>query len=242
MVSEKPDHLLILGVRHPDRKVLSRVENHVDGEIERIFHESPRGDSSKWQYFVWTLVKNPLAVVVGILRLLAYIVSNLVFASKMVLKGNAGNLTLETGGQAQGLRAAKSLSEEYDTEWESVDISVVERAKLVPFKLSLVSWFAVLALIWTVPQAFTGSASWMIASLGAFAFATTVATRVGDVRRPIRDQRMFETILESCEENSCSQVVLITGENHVQGVASNAAAHGVDYDAYWLSSTADLDS
>lgn len=169
-----------------------------------------------------------------------YIISNLWFAAKYVAKGKAGSLTLQTGGQAQGLRAVKSASEELDVDWEAVDVALDERAKLVPWKFSLASWSAVFALALTIPMAATGSTPWMISVLGAVAFSTQVGSMLGDVRRPIRDKRMVENILESSAEYDCSDVVLITGENHVQGVASNAAAEGLQYHAFWISSTADL--
>lgn len=240
MASGKPEHLLILGVRHPDRNVYSEVKDYIEEDVDRIFHESPTGESSKLKYALWTVVKNPLAVVFGTLRLLVYITSNLWFAARYIAKGKASSLTLKRGGQAQGLRAAKSASKELDVEWESVDVTLVERAKLVPWKFSLASWFAVFALAVTIPMATTGSIPWMVGALGAVAFSTQIGSMLGDVRRPIRDRRMFENIRESCNENDSSEVVLITGENHVQGVASNAAAEDVDYDAFWISSTAAL--
>lgn len=241
MSAETPDHLLILGVRHPDRRVPSLVDEKVDGEVDRIFHESPEEDSSKIIYSAWTVVKNPLAVIFGVLRLAAFVLGNLVFATKMVTSGKGSQLTLKSGGQKQCLRAARQLSNKYGVEWESVDISLVERAKLVPWHLILMSWFAVLFLLISWVLAFSGSMPWMIAALGSVAFVTTIGTRLGDVRRPIRDERMFENILSACEKHDCSQVVLITGENHVKGVASNAAHWNVEYDTFWLSSTADIE-
>jgi len=241
MSAEKPNHLLILGVRHPDRRVPSLVDEKVDGEVDRIFHESPEGDSSKIKYSAWTVVKNPLAVIFGILRLAAFVVGNLAFAAKMVASGNATQLTLKSGGRTQCLQAAKQLSDKHEVEWEAVDVSLTERAKLVPRHLTLMSWLAVVFLLVSIVLALTGSIPWMIAALGAVAFATTIGTRLGDVRRPIRDKRMFENILSACEKHECSQVVLITGENHVQGVASNAAHWDIDYETFWLSSTADIE-
>jgi hypothetical protein len=51
---------------------------------------------------------------------------------------------------------------------------------------------------------------------------------------------MFENIVSACEKHDCSRVVLITGENHVRGVASTAAHWNVDHETFWLSSTADI--
>nr|WP_233340545.1 hypothetical protein [Haloprofundus sp. MHR1] len=242
MSDEKPNHLLILGVRHPDRRVPSLVDEKVDGDVDRFFHESPEGNSSKIKYSAWTVVKNPLAVIFGILRLAAFVVGNLAFAAKMVASGKANQLTLKSGGRTQCLQAAKQLSDKHGVEWEAVDVSLIERAKLVPLHLTLMSWLAVIFLLVSVILAFSGSIPWMIAALGSVAFATTIGTRLGDVRRPIRDERMFENIVSACEKHDCSQVVLITGENHVQGVASNAAHLNVEYDTFWLSSTADIEN
>jgi len=241
MSPEKPNHLLILGVRHPDRRVPSLVDEKVDGEVDRIFHESPEEKSSNIKYSAWTVVKNPLAVIFGTLRLTAFVVSNLAFAAKMVASGKANQLTLKSGGRTQCLQAAKQLSDKHEIEWESVDVSLIERAKLVPRHLTLMSWLAVGFLLVSAVLALTGSIPWMISTLGAVAFATTIGTRLSDVRRPIRDKRMFENILSACEKHECSQVVLITGENHVQGVASNAAHSDIDYETFWLSSTADIE-
>lgn len=241
MTAEKPDHLLILGVRHPDRRVPSLVDEKVDEEVDRIFHESPEDNSSKIKYSAWTVVRNPLAVIFGMLRLAAFVVGNLAFATKMVASGKTNQLTLKSGGRTQCLQAAKQLSDKHGVEWEAVDISLKERAKLVPWHLTLISWLAVIFLLISVVLAFSGSIPWMIAALGAVAFATTIGARLGDVRRPIRDERMFENVLSACKKHDCSQVVLVTGENHVQGVASNAAHWNVDYDTFWLSSTADIE-
>jgi hypothetical protein len=186
-------------------------------------------------------VKNPLAVIFGMLRLAAFVVGNLAFTAKMVASGKANQLTLKSGGRTQCLQAAKQLSDKHEIEWESVDVSLTERAKLVPRHLTLMSWLAVVFLLVSIVLALTGSIPWMISTLGVVAFATTIGTRLGDVRRPIRDKRMFENILSACEKHECSQVVLITGENHVQGVASNAAHWNIDYETFWLSSTADIE-
>ncbi|WP_276278845.1 hypothetical protein [Haloarcula regularis] len=145
MSAEKPNHLLILGVRHPDRRVPSLVDEKVDGDVDRIFHESPEGDSSKMKYSAWTVVKNPLAVIFGILRLAAFVVGNLAFAAKMVASGKANQLTLKGGGRTQCLQAAKQLSDKHEVEWEAVDVSLIERAKLVPRHLTLMSWLAVIS-------------------------------------------------------------------------------------------------
>ena len=75
--------------------------------------------------------------------------------------------------------------------------------------------------------------------LASVSFGIVVSTAIGNQRRPARDERMFENIVEASDEGDLA--ILVIGENHVKGIAGHAAATGVGYDAYWLSSTADLD-
>lgn len=237
-MSTVPDHLLILGVRHPDRRVPDLVDEYVEGPVDIVFHESPEKDVSKALYGFWTLVKNPLAIVVGCLRFLALVASNLGFVLKMIFTGNTGNLTLKDDGPAQGRRAARSLADEHDVEWKPVDMDRVEVVRHLPLGLSVMSWFVVLLMMGSLSLLMAAQTGGIILSLGTFGIGVAVSRAVGDQRRPARDQRMFENIVEACEEGD--KAVLITGENHVKGVASHAAASAVEHDTYWLSSTADL--
>jgi hypothetical protein len=214
------------------------VEERVDRPVDRVFHESPETKHATHSYVVWTLLKNPLAVIVGTARLLSFLLLNLRFTVGMIRSGKASNLTLVSDGWAQGRRAARILAETHDTEWDSVNMSPVERAKQLPRPLSVLSWFVILLLIVSVRFLFVVPFVGMVLTLGSFGFAIAVSRAVGDQHRPARDERMFENITSASEVGD--HVVLITGENHVKGVASHAAASSVEYDACWLSATADL--
>lgn len=233
-----PESLLILGVRHPDRRVPNLVEEHVDRPVDRVFHESPETEPTTCAYVVWTVLKNPLAVVVGTVRLLAFLVANLRFVVRMIRIGRADDLTVKSDGRAQGRRATRALAETHSTEWKPVDMTPVERVKRMPRLLSVLSWFVVLLLIVSVVFLFTVPVVGAVLTLGAVGFALTVSRAIGDQRRPARDARMFENITAASETGD--HVVLITGENHVKGIGSHAAAASIEYDAYWLSATADL--
>lgn len=233
-----PEHLLILGVRHPDRRVPGLVKEHVEGSVNKVFHESPENETSTLSYIAWTVMKNPLAVFVGIKRIIAFLASNLRFAVGMTLSGKAGNLTRQKDGQAQGRRAARMISEKYGTEWESVDMNRVEVLRSLPAPLSVLSWSVVLLGILSSIVLVTAPPVGTVLMLGIFGFAVATSRAVRDQRRPARDQRMFQNIVKASD--SGDYAVLITGENHVQGVASHAAASSIEYDAYWLSSTADI--
>jgi len=233
-----PAHLLILGVRHPDRRIPGLVDKYVEGTVDKIFHESPEDETSTLSYAIWTLIRNPLAVVMGSIRFLAFIGYNFLFVLKMVVAGKVGSLTLKRDGQAQGRRAARNLSEEFNVNWEPVDMDRVERVRHLPVLMSVVNWVVVLFFITSFFLMLRTPTVGVLATLGSVGFGIAVSRAIGDQRRPARDQRMFENIVEACEDGD--KAVLITGENHVKGVASHADASEIDYDAYWLSSTADL--
>ena len=233
-----PEHLLILGVRHPDRRVPGLVKEHVEEPVDKVFHESPESDTSTATYVAWTIIKNPLAVFVGTRRILALLISNLRFVVRMVLSGKADNLTLKKEGHAQGRRAARMLSENYGIEWEPVDMNRVEMLRSLPAPLSLSSWVVVICGLLSFSLLFIVPLAGALLMVGSFGFALVVKTAVGDQRRPARDERMFQNIIGASD--SGDYAVLITGENHVQGVASRAAASSIEYDVYWLSSTADI--
>ena len=117
-----------------------------------------------------------------------------------------------------------------------------EMLRNLPVPLSIMSWAVVLLVIFssfilvTVPPAGPPTGSFLM--LGSFGFAVAISRAVGDQRRPARDQRMFQNIVEASD--SGDHVVVITGGNHVQNVASHAAASSIEYDAYCRSSIADI--
>jgi len=232
-----PERLVILGVRHPDRRIPELVNEYVKGSVDKLFHESPESDTSTSSYAFWTLIRNPLAVIVGSLRLSAFVLSNLRFALSKVVAGKADTLTFKSEGQAQGRRAARNLANKFDIDWKPVDMDRVERVRHLPILLSVMSWFVVAFGIFSLFVMARVPTAGVILTLGSVGFGVVVSRAIGDQRRPARDQRMFDNIVEACDEGD--HAVLITGENHVKGVASRADASGIDYDAYWLSSTAD---
>ncbi|WP_336336891.1 hypothetical protein [Haloarcula brevis] len=240
MSGESSTHITILGVRHPDRQVPSIAPEFVNNSVDGVFHESPISESNLLQYLVWQLLKHPLGILIGTIRLLRYFVVQLVILGEILGQRKRPQVQWENG-QAQGLNAARNLANDLGTEVESVDMNRVERVKSFPIKLSIFSWFGTLLGVSAVSIILANpSVGGLVAFSLLFAFVTVVASRISDEFRPYRDEFMWENISESIDENGFENVVLFTGENHVPGLSTHATADGVDSDCYWLSSLGEL--
>lgn len=239
-MTSAPDHLLILGVRHPDRRIPQLVDEYVDGPVDKIFHESPENESAAIRYIVWMAIRHPLGIIVGFLRLLKFHTSNLRFVLKQVVAGNADRLTWNSDGGAQGRRAARKLANKHNIDWKAVDMDRVERIQHQPVYMSLISWIVVAFGIISFFVMVRLTAAGLILMLGTIGFVVGVSREIADKRRPARDKRMFDNIVKACDQKD--RAVLITGENHVRGIAIRADAFEIDYDGYWLSSTADIEA
>jgi hypothetical protein len=233
-----PSELTILGVRHTDRRVPDLVDEQVNGPVDQIFHESPESDTSVLAFGFWTFSKNPIAVILGTLRFLSFVNSNILYALKLIIQGKGGNLTLKSDGQAQGRRAARKLSEEYGVEWIPVDMDRVETHRCLSLGQSLMSWSVVLFFFLATLMLSRSILAGILLLAGSMGWAIGFSSYISTNRRPKRDERMFNNILEVSSNGD--QGVLITGENHVQGIACRAAAAQIDHESHWLSTTADL--
>jgi len=237
-VTAKPSSLQILGVRHTDERVPRLILEQVYETVDGVYHETPETDSSTAVYAVATLLLNPIGFIVGGLVWLLFLGSRAKLLAVMVLRGRADELQWIHDGSVQGRRAANRIEDEYGVEWEPVGMNRVERVKNTPIALIVFSWLVMGVLLFSL-LGFTDPVQirllLLFTTLGAIIGVTYL---LHDARNSARDKRMFNNILDRAEGGE--EVVVIVGENHVEGIASHAAAASIEYEAQWLSSTADL--
>jgi len=238
-MSTKPEHLQLIGVKHNDRRVPELIEEELELPIDEVFHETPVSESSTLRYAWWTFWRNPLAGVIALFRVISAIIGGVRFTLEMVVKGKANQLTLNKDGLVQGRRAADRIEEKHGIGWKPIGVNRIERVQLLPYGLSLLSWFSVAVLllsIYTMPISPIVGFLLFFTSLGT---VLTVSKTLGDARRPARDKRMFENILDACDQDD--RVAVIVGENHIKGLSCHASISGINHETAWVSSTADIE-
>lgn len=240
MNGENSTDITILGVRHPDRRVPSIAPEFINNSVDGVFHESPVSESNLLQYLFWQILKHPLGIIVGTMRLIRYFAVQLVILVKVLSQRKLPHVEWENT-RAQGLNAAKNLADDLGTEVESVDMNRVERVKSFSLKLSVLSWIGTILGITAIAILLANpSIGGLVGFSLLFAFVTVFGSRISDEFRPYRDEFMWNNISESIEENGFENVVLFTGENHVPGISTHATAAGVESDCYWLSSLSQI--
>lgn len=231
--------ITILGVRHPDRRVPSIAPEFVGESVDGVFHESPVSESAPLYHLFWQILKHPLGVIIGTLRLFVYIMAQLSFLTKMLRRRKVPQI--QWGGQAQGRKAAEDLAAELGTEVEYVDMNRIERLKRFPIKLSVMSWFGTVFVCMGI-AAFVAnhSVATLVISSILLSSIAVFGKQISDQFRPARDEFMYSNIRASIDQNGYEDVVIFTGENHVSGISTQATADSIETDCYWLSSLGEL--
>jgi len=220
--------------------MIELIEDYANEDIERVFHESPVKDSPLWKYGLLMLVRNPVGIWVGFVGWMLNCSTHLLSGLIQLVSDGSSEIGRKTTSKTPCYLGAESISGKYGVELESVDVSPVDRVNMTPVYTSVLSWISIFWLVISVFAIPTRGIFALTSAIGMLLFGGFAKKQAGDYKRKPRNEHMYSRISRSCCENSCSNVALITGQKHVEGVAARADTDGVEYETYWLADVADL--
>ncbi|NLV13954.1 hypothetical protein [Haloarcula argentinensis] len=232
-MSEQDIH--ILGVKHADDRIHSGVDTEADqvDNIDVVYHEWPESSHDTQEFLFWWLLKSPSSGFPAILYLL-----------RSVLKMRRG-VSVDSSGTAHVKSeckiAAERLRDEYDADLVNVGMNRIDLLKDRSWTSALFSWSIVILAVLIMWQAIMAeNLAFLVAMLVPVVLSMGYRGRVLNNVREARDEHMANAILGDYTERPSSTGFVITGQKHIEGIASRV---GRRYSPVcrWLSNEADIE-